>query len=356
MSDLNRGTIRDTTPSTLPPWLAPKRRVWTALLLLVLWSLLVRMPSLDRFVTADEHAWLARSGNFYYALTHGDWAGTFQRHHPGVTVTWAGLVGYLFSYPGYAADAPGQFGWLSEEIEPFLRSQGHDPVAILAAGRTVSVLVITLALAGCFLLARRLLGGWAAFLGVGLIVFDPFHIAHSRFLHLDGLVSTLMLLAVLAWLDHLDGPQQSPNQRKGSLALTAVAAGLAWLTRSPALFLIPFFGLLALLHIWRTPDQPWATTLRSLVIGGVGALALFVLLWPAMWVDPVGSSHPSLDRGGRLCCRGTSQADLFCWGDLCGRPWLLVLSNYLPLAQHAHHLDRAGNGAGGTDRACAPLA
>ena len=68
----------------------PRSRLWVALLLLVAWSLLVRVPDLNQFVTADEHAWLARSGNFYYALTHGDWAGTCQRHHPGVTVTWAG--------------------------------------------------------------------------------------------------------------------------------------------------------------------------------------------------------------------------------------------------------------------------
>ena len=40
----------------------PQRRTWIALLLLVAWSLLVRVPALNRFVTADEQAWLARSG------------------------------------------------------------------------------------------------------------------------------------------------------------------------------------------------------------------------------------------------------------------------------------------------------
>jgi hypothetical protein len=127
---------------------SPRQQVVLGALLIVFWSLLLRLPSLDRFVTADEHAWLARAGNFYYALAHGDWAGTFQRHHPGVTVTWAGMVGYWLTYPGYAADAPGQFGWLTEEIEPFLRGQGHDPVTVLAAGRGVSVVLITLAFVG----------------------------------------------------------------------------------------------------------------------------------------------------------------------------------------------------------------
>jgi 4-amino-4-deoxy-L-arabinose transferase-like glycosyltransferase len=319
--------------------------MWIALLLLTVWTLSVRIPALDRFVTADEHAWLARSGNFYYALAHGDWAGTFQRHHPGVTVTWVGLVGYLFTYPGYAADAPGQFGWLTEEIEPFLRSHGHDPVTILAAGRAVSVVIITLALACCFVLARRLLGGWAAFLGMGLIAFHPFHIAHSRFLHLDGLVSSLMLLALLAWLDHLYSIERHADRIRGvaqrseessraatrggfllrlndnwTLALTAIAAGLSWLTRSPALFLVPLFGLLALLHIGRSPNHPWQPTLRSLLIGGLGALAIFVLLWPAMWVDPVGSLYQVLTAAGDYAAEGHLKPTFFAGEIYAGDP------------------------------------
>jgi hypothetical protein len=278
--------------------LSARQRVAVAALLLAVWALLLRVPALDQFVTADEHAWLARSGNFYYALAHGDWAGTFQRHHPGVTVTWAGLGGYLLTFPGYAAVAPGQFGWLTEEIEPFLRSQGHDPLAVLAAGRLVSVLLITLTLTGCYLIARRLLDEWTAFLGMALIVFAPFHIAHSRLLHLDGLVSSLMLLAVLAWIDHLR------TGARGTLAAAATAAGLAWLTRSPALFLLPLFALLALLKLWRDPTHPWPALLRSTLIGGLGGVLLFVLLWPAMWVDPVGSLRAVLSAAGDYAAEG----------------------------------------------------
>jgi 4-amino-4-deoxy-L-arabinose transferase-like glycosyltransferase len=288
--------------------------------LLVACCLLVRLPALDRFVTADEHAWLARSGNFYDALAHGDWADTFQRHHPGVTVTWAGLAGYLLTYPTYINDAPGQFGWLTEEIEPFLRSQGHDPVSILAAGRAVSVVIITLTLAGCFWVARRLLGAGAAFVGVGLIVFEPFHIAHSRLLHLDGMVSSFMLLAVLALLAHFDDRPHSSRHRRWTLALTAVAAALSWLTRSPALFLIPFFALLALLHIGREKDHPWRPTLLSLTLGGLAALVIFVLLWPAMWVDPIGSLYQVLTAAGDYAAEGHLKPTFFDGGIYAGDP------------------------------------
>src|SRR5262245_49430271 len=91
----------------------------TALILFVLflavWT--PRVLALDRFVTEDERRWLTRSANFYQAITHGDWAHTFQREHPGVTVMWMGTLGFLRQYPSYAQRAPGQFGWDQEELE-----------------------------------------------------------------------------------------------------------------------------------------------------------------------------------------------------------------------------------------------
>jgi hypothetical protein len=282
------------------------RLLWASLLL----ALLIGLPrglALDRFVTADEHAWLARSGNFLFALAHGDWAGTFQRHHPGVTVTWAGLAGYLLTYPGYAGDAPGQFGWLTEEVEPFLRSQGHDPVAVLAAGRLVAAVWITLALLACFWLARRLLGFWPAFVGVGLIALAPFPVAHARLLHLDGQVSAYMLLAVLAWLLHLQ------TRTRGTLILAGIAAGLAWLTRSPALFLGPLIALITLgrLLATRAGLRAWAEwLLRGVVWVGIGG-ALFVLLWPAMWVDPLGSLWQVLTAAGDYAAEGHLKPTFF---------------------------------------------
>ena len=56
----------------------------SALLALVLW--LPRGLQLDRFVAVDERSWLTRSANFYLALHQRDWAATFQRYHPGVTI------------------------------------------------------------------------------------------------------------------------------------------------------------------------------------------------------------------------------------------------------------------------------
>ncbi|HYN89651.1 MAG TPA: glycosyltransferase family 39 protein [Ardenticatenaceae bacterium] len=294
-----------------------------AALFLLAW--LPRGFALNRFVTSDERKWLARSANFYQALTYGDYAHTFQREHPGVMIMWAGTAGFLWRYPEYPREAPGQFGWKDEEVEPFLREHGHEPLELLTAGRVFVVLGIAAALAGAFLMAVRLVGLWPALTGFALIAFDPFHVALSRLLHLDGLVSSLMLLSLLAFLSYL-----LRGRRRLDLVVSACAAGRGWLTKSPAFFLIPFVGLLVLVELWssrqrtagaalyqlgisgwRSPAMeraplrlPLAGPFVPLVAWGVIAAFTFVLLWPAMWVDPVGSLSRVFDEAEAYASEG----------------------------------------------------
>ncbi len=111
------------------------QRAKTALIMLLLFiaSWLPRVLALDTFVTTDERKWLARSANFTLALTQGDFANTFQREHPGVTVMWAGTLGFLTHFPTYPQEAPGYFGWSNEEIETWLHGQ-YQPHAVGTAG------------------------------------------------------------------------------------------------------------------------------------------------------------------------------------------------------------------------------
>ncbi len=268
-----------------------KRGLYFTILLLALW--LPRGLALDRFVTVDEPKWLLRSANFYNALAHGNFKDTFQREHPGVTITWAGSAGFLWRFPGYVKISP-EGNMTPTRFHTFLRSYGRSSLELLVASRTFVLLGIVLSLGLSFLIAVRLLGTLPAFLIFLLIAFDPFSIALSRMLHLDGLLSALMLLSLLSFLAYL-----FLNRRMGYLLLSAVAAGLAWLTKSPAFFLAPFFGLL-LLITWlqsgrRTPIRDlfrrrhlWQAFSPFLLWFAVAWL-IFILLWPAMWVDPVGS-------------------------------------------------------------------
>ena len=101
------------------------------IIVVALW--LPRGLALDRFVTIDENRWLTRAANFQRALVYGEYTHTYQHGHPGVTIMWLGAAGYLWRYPDYAANAPGEFGWENSEFEHYLRTQEHDALDLLGS-------------------------------------------------------------------------------------------------------------------------------------------------------------------------------------------------------------------------------
>jgi hypothetical protein len=293
-------------------------RVIFALAILLGAFALPRGLALDRVVTPDEVNWLTTSSNFYVAVKQGDFAKTYQLEHPGVTTLWAGAAGFLWRYPDYVDEGPGQVIYSEQEAGLILRSLGHEPLDLIIAGRVFIVLTIIVVLAVAFLQAVPLVGFWPAVIGFLLIAFDPFHIAHSRILHQDGMASSFALLALLAFLKFL-----YRGARWHNLILSGAAAGLAWLTKSPMFFLIPFMGLLVLIElekkrrlIGRSERESLRWSVVTLIVwGGVG-LAVFVLLWPAMWVDPIYTLRRV--GGGMLnyAVHGHTEAPLFFDGQI----------------------------------------
>jgi 4-amino-4-deoxy-L-arabinose transferase-like glycosyltransferase len=259
----------------------------TIVIIIAIW--VTRVTALDRPVTVDEDRWAARAANFFSALDRGEFAKTFQKEHPGVTTMWAGAAGLLWRFPDYSPGNAGQVdvsGYLD-----VLEERGHTVLQMIAAGRFFMVLANTIALALAYIFAQRLLGLAPVFLGFLLIAFDPFHVAHSRLLHLDGLLSSLLLLALLAFLSF------GQERRVSALIASGVAAGLSWLTKSPGLFLIPTVVLLSALDalnnrslrsLARLPALVWQFA-WPLILWGLVAIVVFVALWPAMWVDPLGT-------------------------------------------------------------------
>lgn len=313
-----------------------RRRIipaWTIYLLLALVLWLPRGLALDRFVAVDERSWLTRSGNFYLALSQGDWGATFQRYHPGVTTMWLGMAGFLAAYPGYPADAVGQIDSMSEGVEDFLKARDHPPMQMLAAGRSMVVLAIVGLLLLAYGLAAGLIGRGAALVGVLLFGFEPFGLGLTRMLHVDGLSSALMFVAVPAYLRFRQAPDQRPWRY---LVLSGAAAGPAWLTKSPALFLLPFIGLVALVDLadaWRH-GAPMGKTLRRtaghLALWGAIAGAVFVIFWPAMWVQPLANLRAIVAAAGESAAEGHSKDIYFAGEVVAGDPgWIFYPVVYL---------------------------
>jgi hypothetical protein len=248
--------------------------------------LLIALPRwliVDQTATADETKWVARAANFSTALRKGDIANTYQSEHPGVTTMWAGAIGLNVLLPGSTSQLPGQLE--PYELDRILLDLGYTPLQALVAGRRVMVLLNALALTLVFVYARRLLDLTTALLTAVFIALSPFFIAHTHLMHLDGLAGSLMILSLLAFLAYLNGGKWP------DLLLSGTAAGLAWLTKAPAMSLAPILLIITLLLVWqkrREGGAPefWKAGIALLAWGIIGSI-IFVLLWPAMWAAPL---------------------------------------------------------------------
>jgi 4-amino-4-deoxy-L-arabinose transferase-like glycosyltransferase len=161
-----------------------------------------------------------------------------------------------------------------------------------------------------FLLVRRLSDQRLASLAALLVAFDPFFLAHSRVAHGDGPVTVFMGVAALAFALHLQRAAAGPaanlrsarnNVVSGWLVLSAICGGLAALTKSPGQFVLPLVVLVGLVEwtIAAARGQRRTTLLYRLVdlaIWGAVAGVVFVCLWPALWIDPIGTLRRMLEE------------------------------------------------------------
>ena len=259
---------------TLPRW-GP----WAVGLVLFLIAFLPRVMGLGAYITVDEQRWIERSVDFVYNLSHGDLA-SIASIHPGVTATW-----------GYGSALLGRFA-LEGNVPALyqMRAEGYyDLPDLLATAGLFTALITSLVVVASYGLLRKLFGGQIALLAGLLIALDPYFLAHSRRVHLDAILAGTMFLSALALLVYVTGPQ-APSRRR-YLLLSGVLAGLAWLTKLPALYLIPF-TLLALgagLLTWSRGWRPQASSIRRAILDFIlwTALAcgIFFLLWPSLWVN-----------------------------------------------------------------------
>jgi len=258
------------------------KKEWLLCLGVFLLALLPRVTGLNAFATWDEANWASRSVVFIRALQGKDFAGTLLVGHPGVTTMWAGGAGMAIQ------------SWLRPDISEDLAliGKGGDkakkklPIFLPAAKLPIALITAT-SVMGIYLLVKALFNRRIAFLCVILIAIDPFYLAHSRVLHLDALTSTFMTLSLLSLLLYL-----THHRCLGYLFFSGSMAGLAFLSKSPSFFLIPFAGLLLAVTCYIRPLDLRKVASRLVIpfaLWGSVAALFFVIFWPAMWVNPVGT-------------------------------------------------------------------
>ena len=223
-------------------------------------SLAVRAPALDRAFTIDEKLWLERSERFVSAVADARFADTVESGHPGVTTMWVG---------GLAQRTLPDEAGLRERYE-----RARLGVAVVST----SLIIVVWWLAGV------------------LLAFDPFLLTLGRVLHVDSFLSLLMVASFLALL----GAVRTGERRM--LILSGALAGLAALTKQPAVLLVPTVVVV----LWRDEGGVWR---RFGIWLGAAAVVAFGL-WPALWVRPWHAIAVMAGGGGKAVAE-TSSAGFF---------------------------------------------
>lgn len=274
---------RETPSPNITLALSQRRALGTWLIALAIGAiaLLPRCIQLADFMTIDEpYHWIGRVRRFGAALATGDWAATNQTGHPGVTTMWLGALGR----------------WLGTFVGLYDGGRAGNSVEYLAMLRLPIAVSNSLMVVLGYLLLRRLLRPTTAALAACLWATSPFLIAHSRLLHLDGLLTSFMTLSVLLLIggcgtknaEHGDTAHRSSADCR-LLIVSGFCAGLALLTKAPSLVLLPVVGVL----LFVMAGGSLRDRLRISAIGYAlwlgAALVVVVVGWPAMWVDPLHS-------------------------------------------------------------------
>lgn len=273
-------------------WLTARPFLCSALLFLS--ALALRLLALNRYVTPDELIWVYRSILFREAILARAWDATLVAGHPGVTTNWLGTLGISLQLLLRQQDQS-VYTWITQmaSLTPDNTVALKQLAQFVESGRTAVAVVNSLGIVAVFWLARALFnGGRIALLAAVLLAVDPFLSGLSGLFHVDGLMATFSILSLLALaLGSGLGATPFPQRRRLLwLACSGAAAGLAVLSKSPALLLLPVAALALLSQLWREKESSLNGRLLAVISGGFIWLAAFLLvvwlLYPALWVTP----------------------------------------------------------------------
>ena len=267
---------------------APQKNYLVLSILFVLFiSLFPRVVGLENdMLNPDSHHWVKRSLNFVDALSSGDFEQTKQSGHPGVTRMWiSGLPMYAYVYFSlWQNNALNMLPKVSTmELHEITRQFPH----IILFAKLPSSLLISLFIVLFFLLLRKIFATEIALLASTLIALDPYFVAHSRFIHLDALMTVFMASSFLCFLIYLQG------EKKKYLISAGVLSGFALLTKSPSLYIILInLFILVLFTVKHFLDKKQFDLIflknqcKKSCLYLFIVIAIFIIFYPAMWTSP----------------------------------------------------------------------
>ena len=215
---------------------------------------LPRLLSLDSHWASDETTWLRRGDTFIASVKLGDFSKTLVTHHPGVTTMWLAGLRQYFKKP---------YTWVT--------------VRDLALARWFIGVVVWTGIGASCLLIYRLFGQWVALASFACLAYSPLFLAQTRRVHTDALATTFILLTVLLFLRYCQN-----QHRHRYLVFSGITYGLALLSKSYALILLPWLPLCTLLFREKRIGYLSTHIAKGLCFLSCTALTVFAL-WPVFW-------------------------------------------------------------------------
>jgi len=174
------------------------------------------------YPVARSTTWHFRTLEFIQAVSERDWGATLLAPHPGVTTMWlAGIANRL----GNAL------------IPDLNRQLLHQQMAVELLPLA---LVVSLAIVLAYVLLSRIFDRQVGCAVSLLLALDPFHIYISKTLHVDAPMSVFVMISAL-WMLLYVGKEGRNGWRY--MAMSGIFAGLALLSKTPSLFLVPYLVL-----------------------------------------------------------------------------------------------------------------
>jgi 4-amino-4-deoxy-L-arabinose transferase-like glycosyltransferase len=286
-------------------------------------ALLPRVLDLNVFITFDEPKWLGEyTVNFLLALTRKEFIATYQALHPGVIIMWLASVGLTAQYlleKALGGAQPSGIGF-----QQYLEAVPVDPVSteFLIAERVPFALATSIAVVLVYFLVGNLFNSRIAFLSAVMFAFSPLCLAYSRLVLPDALFTSFMTLALLSFMVCL-----KRGWALRYIAFSGITAGLALLTKAPAMLLVPIIGVLGVYALFlearECRELQWQRmrqVILALIVWSSLAALVFFLFWPAMWVDPVGTVERTFISATKQTVHPRRQPPDFFWGKVTTGP------------------------------------
>ncbi len=234
------------------------------------------LPNLGHdFFNTDVWKWKARSYDFGSGVFNLDFERTIQKYHPGVTLMWLGAFGVKIN--NVILD---NFGAAFTQVQQIFLLDFIQRFLIIV---TIFCLIYLLYKKLSFLFNQKI-----AFLSVILLSIEPFYIALTRVMHLEGLMSTFMLVSAIYLFSYISSHQQQPHTKKTDLYVSAIFGALALLTKTSAIYIVLFTCLSLLLYIAKSPYtlQKYKQLFKDFGIWFIICVLTVIALWPGIWVNP----------------------------------------------------------------------